>query len=60
MKKVFIIALFLVGCGSVSRACTGFTGNLSYKCSHQGVEYVQSDSGLALSVGSDGHPVGCK
>ena len=37
-----------------------WTGDLTYKCSHQGVEYVQSDSGLAVSLDRDGKPVQCK
>jgi hypothetical protein len=49
----------VVGCGRLERLATGITGNLSYKCSKSGVEYVQSDSGLAVHVNKDGTPVTC-
>lgn len=59
MKYFWILVLF-TGCGSIQRACVGFTGEFMYKCSKSGVEYVQSDSGTALHVDKDGKPVVCK
>lgn len=44
---------------SLDRTMTRWTGSLTYKCSKNGVEYVQSDSGLALSVNVDGTPIKC-
>lgn len=58
--KLLFASLLLVGCGSFQRACTTYTGELSYKCSKSGVEYTQSDSGLALHVNIDGMPIACK
>lgn len=61
MKKLLILSfLSLSGCGGVSRYWTHLTGDLTYKCSKSGVEYVQADSGLALHVNRDGKPVSCK
>lgn len=45
--KCFAIIVPLSGCGAMERLFTNITGELSYKCSKTGVEYVQSDSGLA-------------
>lgn len=62
MKKVFVLSLItlvLSGCGRFDRWLTGWTGGLTYKCSKNGVEYVQSDSGLAISVDKSGNPIGC-
>lgn len=59
MKYSLFAFLLLVGCGTMERACTGFTGNFTYKCSKSGVEYVQSDSGISLHVDKDGKPIGC-
>lgn len=59
MKYFWILVLF-TGCGSIQRACSGFTGELMYRCSKSGVEYVQSDSGVAAHVDKDGKPVVCK
>lgn len=61
MKLIFglFFLMALSGCGAIERATTKFTGNLTYKCSKHGVEYVQSDSGLAVSVGTNGQPVPC-
>lgn len=61
MKFIFIGFLFmsLQGCGGCQRAITNWTGNLTEKC-HKGVIYVQSDSGLALLVNTEGKPVECK
>ena len=58
MRLVFVLAL-LTGCGSISRSCTSLTGGLTYKCSKHGVEYVQSDSGLSISLDRDGAPIMC-
>lgn len=51
--------VLLSGCGKWERVITGWTGDLTTKCSPQGVEYLQSDSGLALSVDRDGKPIRC-
>lgn len=59
MKAIFLVVL-LSGCGAIDRCTTRLTGNLTYKCSSNGVEYVQSDSGLALHVDADGKPTKCK
>lgn len=61
MKVLLImtVGLLLSGCGKFERAVTGWTGSLSYKCSKHNVEYVQSDSGLAVSVDAQGKPVLC-
>ena len=53
------ILMTLVGCGKWERAITHFTGDLTYKCSKNGIEYVQSDSGIALHVDTNGAPVRC-
>lgn len=62
MKIAIIFALVcsVSGCGYLSRLYTHYTGSLTYKCSKAGVEYVQADSGLALSVNAAGQPVTCK
>lgn len=62
MVKVLLVffCFGLVGCGRCQRAYTNFTGSLSYKCSRNGVEYVQSDSGLAISVNRSGTPITCE
>lgn len=52
MKNFIFVTLFLTGCGSAQRSCTALTGDLQKKCSN-GVEYVQSDSGLAVSYTFD-------
>lgn len=57
--KILFICILLTGCGAMSRSCTGITGSLTYKCSKNGVEYVQSDSGLAISLDRDGAPIIC-
>ncbi len=55
MKLVFLFGLLLlVSCGRVERLFTHLTGDLTEKCSDAGVEYVQSDSGLAVSYNKDG------
>lgn len=59
MKPLFLI-LLLSGCGAMSREITKITGGLTYKCSKSGVEYVQSDSGLALHVDKDGKVIPCQ
>lgn len=43
------LAVFMAGCGLWNRTITKYTGDLTYKCSKHGIEYVQSDSGLAVS-----------
>ena len=60
--KVTILAIVLLlttGCGRIKRAFTGWTGGLTYKCSKSEVEYVQSDSGIAVHVDQMGKPVPC-
>lgn len=62
MKKLILSVVVmgsLTSCGKMQREYTGLTGQLSYKCSKHGVEYVQSNSGIALSVNSQGIPVKC-
>jgi hypothetical protein len=59
MKAVLLSTLLLTGCGKIERMLTGFTGNLTYKCSKHGIEYVQSDSGLAVSYAQNGNPATC-
>jgi hypothetical protein len=51
--------LLLTGCGQLQRVATNITGDLTYKCSKSGVEYVQSDSGIAVHVDRCGKPVSC-
>ena len=58
--RVLLVCVLLTGCGSISRSCTSLTGGLTYKCSKYGVEYVQSDSGLAVSLDRNGAPILCK
>jgi hypothetical protein len=58
--KLLFACLLLVGCGGFQRACTRYTGELTYKCSKSGVEYAQSDSGLAVHLSPDGKPMTCK
>lgn len=60
MKFAILSLLLLTGCGQCQRVYTNFTGDLTYKCSKSGVEYVQSDSGLTLHVDRDGRPIPCK
>ncbi|MBX4188319.1 MAG: hypothetical protein KW793_04275 [Candidatus Doudnabacteria bacterium] len=55
-----LLATCLSGCGYVNRLYTHYTGDLTYKCSKSGVEYVQADSGLSLHVDPSGKPVTCK
>lgn len=61
MKVLFCFAVLLAvtGCGSCERMFTGMTGGLTYKCSSRGAEYVQSDSGLAVSYDGSGQIVKC-
>ena len=54
------ILIFATGCGKFERLVTHYTGSLTYKCSKHGVEYVQSDSGMAVSYTPDGKVVSCK
>ena len=64
MKNLMIIGLvamlLISGCGWFSRVTTGWTGGLTYKCSKSGVEYIQSDSGVAVHVDREGKPVPCR
>jgi len=61
VRGVLILSsILLMGCGAVQRALTGLTGGFTYKCSRSGVEYVQSDSGIAIHVDKKGLPVTCK
>lgn len=57
--KIVLLGLFVCGCGEFKRLYTGVTGGLTYKCSKSGVEYVQSDSGLALHVDCYGQVIRC-
>jgi len=58
--KFVLIMLLITSCGYLDRGCTHWTGSLTYKCSESGVQYVQSDSGLALHVDVDNNPVRCQ
>lgn len=61
MRVLFLICLSaLTGCGGIDRIYTEVTGDLTYKCSEHGVEYIQSDSGLAVSLDKRGKPIACK
>jgi hypothetical protein len=60
MKFAILDLFLLTGCGQCRRTFTNITGELTYRCSESGVEYIQSDSGLALHVHQDGRPVPCK
>lgn len=57
---VFVLLSWTMSCGAVQRTITHWTGDLTYKCAKSGVEYVQSDSGLAVHVDPTGKPVSCK
>jgi len=59
-KVLMVLAFSFSGCGGCQRAVVAWTGSLQYKCSHAGVEYVQSDSGIAVSVDQTGKPIACK
>lgn len=61
MKLILLITLtaLTTSCGAIDRLFTRYTGSLTYKCSKSGVEYVQSDSGIALHVDKDGNPIQC-
>lgn len=56
---ILILPFMLIGCGRFERLYTHYTGDLTYKCSRSGVEYVQSDSGLAVHLDRDGKVVQC-
>lgn len=58
-KFILLYFLLLTGCGYVQRLETHYTGNLQSKC-YKGIEYLQSDSGLALSVDANGNPRICQ
>ena len=61
MKYLLLMAcLMIAGCGGIQRSLTHWTGDLTYKCARNGVEYVQSDSGLAAHYNPDGTLVKCK
>jgi hypothetical protein len=61
MKIVLLLfVVMLSSCGGLSRFYTRWTGNLTYKCSKAGVEYVQADSGLAVHLDVNGKPIACK
>lgn len=61
MKLVLVVGMsfWLTGCGGCARTFTKWTGELTYKCSKSGVEYVQADSGIAVHVDGEGNPVRC-
>ena len=58
--KIIFAFLLLASCGQLQRDITRLTGEFTYKCSRSGVEYVQSDSGIAVHVNRDGKPVTCE
>lgn len=61
MRIIFLVScLLLPGCGYISRLYTHWTGDLSYKCAKTGIEYVQSDSGLAMLIDQNGSIVKCE
>jgi hypothetical protein len=60
IKYIIAFSLTLTGCGKMERVFTGITGGLTVKCSPSGVEYLQSDSGLAVHLGQNGNPVPCQ
>ncbi len=57
---LLLIMLFTTSCGYIGRVTTHWTGSFTYKCSKHGVEYVQSDSGTAVSYHQDGTVVKCE
>lgn len=57
--KYLLLLLVLTGCGKISRIFTGITGEFTYRCSKEGVEYIQSDSGIAVSYNKKGTIVRC-
>lgn len=57
--RFILLSLLLVSCGKIERLSTSILGNLTYKCSKHGVEYVQSDSGLAVSVDKENKVIKC-
>ena len=59
MKFAIFVLMFLTVCGQCQRVYTNWTGDLTYKYSKAGVEYVQSDSGITLHVDRDGRPIPC-
>jgi hypothetical protein len=59
MRYLILATFLLSGCGRCQRAYTHYTGDFTYKCARSGVEYVQSDSGIALHVNREGKPVVC-
>jgi len=62
MKTLITVlgVILMTGCGGFSRMITSITGEFTYRCSKSGVEYIQSDSGIALHVHKNGTPVSCK
>ena len=62
IKTLILISMILIlsSCGKLERISTHWTGNLTYKCSNNGIEYVQSDSGLAVHYKQNGSIQDCK
>ena len=58
--SLFTIVIMINACGNFQRLITTYTGNLTYKCSRSGVEYVQSDSGLTRHDDRNGNPIPCQ
>ena len=58
--KLILLAFLFTGCGKIDRIITHWTGGVTYKCSKAGVEYVQSDSGLAVHLDRNGKTVPCE
>jgi len=61
MRAILLLAsvFLLSGCGYFQRLYTHYTGDITTKCAPSGVEYLQSDSGLAVHVDLDGMPIPC-
>lgn len=59
MRYLILVTFLLTGCGKCQRVYTHYTGDFTYRCAKSGVEYVQSDSGVALLVDKDGKPIVC-
>lgn len=63
MKRLIMIltlSFMFIGCGAIQRDISGLTGNLQYKCSKHGVEYVQTENELFVSLLPDGKIATCK
>lgn len=59
MKRlVFVLPLFLIGCGIIERSAAGVTGG-GYETCHDGVAYVQFTSGASVKYNTDGTIATC-